>query len=223
MRVTVREAAALLNAAEAKVYAWIESGDLPAYRINDQYRINRSELLDWATERNLPVAPALFHEGDEDERIPSAAESLERGGVFHDVGGTTREGVLRSILVRLKLEDEGDRETLLQLLLARDAAAVVPVGDGIAIPHVRNPIALSTGEPSLTLCFLRQPVDFAAPDGQPVFALFFLVSPTTRVHLQMLAKIAYLLRDPAFREAIQGRAPAARLIEAARNAEGAAA
>lgn len=223
MRVTVREAAALLNAREEKVYAWIESGDLPAYRIDDQYRINRSELLEWATERNLPVAPALFHEGDEDERVPSAAESLERGGVFHGVGGTTREEVLRSILALLKLEDEGDRETLLQLLLARDAAAVVPVGDGIAIPHVRNPIALSTGEPSLTLCFLRQPVDFVAPDGQPVFALFFLVSPTTRVHLQMLAKIAYLLRDPAFREAIRSRAPAARVIEVARNVEGAVA
>jgi len=223
MRVTVREAAALLKAPEARVYAWIESGDLPAYRINDQYRINRSELLEWATERNLPVAPALFHEAEEDERIPSVAESLERGGIFHDVGGTTREEVLRSIIVLLKLEDEGDRETLLQLLLARDAAAVVPVGEGIAIPHVRNPIALSTDEPSLTLCFLRQPADFAAPDGQPVFALFFLVSPTTRAHLQMLAKIAYLLRDPVFREAIRSRAPAARFIEVARIVEGAAA
>jgi PTS system nitrogen regulatory IIA component len=220
MRVTVREAAALLDAPEAKVYVWIESGDLPAHRINDEYRINRSELLEWATERNLPVAPALFHEAEEDERIPSAAGSLERGGVFHEVGGTTREEVLRSIVMLLTLEDEGDRETLLQLLLARDAGAVVPVGDGIAIPHVRNPIALSTGEPSLTLCFLRHPVDFAAPDGQAVFALFFLVSPTTRVHLQMLAKIAYLLRDPAFREAIRGRAPAARLIALARDAEG---
>jgi PTS system nitrogen regulatory IIA component len=223
MRVTVREAAALLNAPEARVYAWIESGDLPAYRINDQFRINRSELLEWATERNLPVAPALFHEAEEDERIPSVAESLERGGVFHDVGGATREQVLRSIIALLKLENEGDRETLLQLLLARDAAAVVPVGDGIAIPHVRNPIALATDEPSLTLCFLRRPVDFAAPDNQPVFALFFLVSPTTRAHLQMLAKIGYVLRLPAFREAIRGRAPADRLIEIARSAEGAAA
>jgi len=99
----------------------------------------------------------------------------------------------------------------------------VPVGDGIAIPHVRNPIALSADEPSLTLYFLRQPVDFAAADGEPVFALFFLVSPTTRAHLQMLAKIAYVLRDPGFREAIRGRAPAARLIEIARIVEGAAA
>jgi nitrogen PTS system EIIA component len=219
MRVTVREAAALLNAPEERVYEWIESGDLPAHRINDQYRINRSELLEWATARSLHVAPALFHEDDEDERIPSVAESLERGGVFHDVDGTTREEALRSIIALLKLDDEGDRETLLQLLVARGAGAVVPVGGGIAIPHVRNPIAVSPDQPSLSLCFLRQPVDFAAPDGQPVFALFFLVSPTTRVHLQMLAKIAFLLRNPAFREAIQRRESAARLIESARALE----
>ena len=219
MRLTVREAAALLKAPETKVYAWIESGELPAQRIDDQYRINRSELLEWATERSLPVAPALFHEAEEDGRIPSGAESLERGGVFHDVPGTTRNEVLRSLIALLKLEDEGDRETLLELLLARDAAAVVPVGGGIAIPHVRNPIALSTDEPFLTLFLLRHAVDFGAPDGKPVFALFFLVSPTTRVHLQMLAKVSYLLRDSAFREAIQGRAPADRLIEIARIAE----
>ena len=220
MRVTVREAAALLDAPEATVYAWIESGNLPASRINDQFRINRSELLEWATSRNLPVAPALFHEEDEDERIPSVAESLEHGGVHHDVVGSTRDEVLRSILALLELDDEGDRETLLQLLLVRDASAVVPVGDGIAIPHVRNPIALAADEPTLTLCFLRQPVDFAAPDGQPVFALFFLVSPTTRVHLQMLAKIAFLLRDPRFRDALKSRASGARLIEIARSLEG---
>jgi PTS system nitrogen regulatory IIA component len=84
---------------------------------------------------------------------------------------------------------------------------------------VRNPIVLSMGEPSLTLCFLRQPVDFAAPDGQPLFALFFLVSPTVRVHLQMLSKVAYLLRNQGFREAIRGREAAARLIFAARTIE----
>lgn len=219
MRLTVREAAALLDAPEAKVYSWIETGDLPAHRINDQFRINRTELLEWATERNLPVGPALFQDADDDARPPSVAESLERGGVFHDVGGATRVDALRSMIGLLKLEDEGDRETLLQLLLARDAAAVVPVGNGIAVPHVRNPIALSVDEPSLTLYFLREPVDFGAPDGEPVYALFFLVSPTTRLHLQMLAKVAFLLRNPAFREAIRGREPAGRLIDIARKIE----
>ena len=219
MRVTVREAAALLHAPEEKVYSWIESGDLPAHRINDQYRINRSELLEWATARKLSVDPALFHEDDEDERIPSVAESLERGGVFHDVEGTTREEALRSIIALLKLDDEGDREALLQLLLARDAAAVVPVGDGIAHPPRAEPDRPLRGRAVAVLFFLRQPVDFDAPDGKPVFALFFLVSPTTRVHLQMLAKIAFLLRDAGFREAIRGREPAARLIDSARTSK----
>lgn len=219
MRVTVREAAALLNASEPKVYDWIESGDLPAYRIADHYRINRSELLEWATRRNIPVAPALFHEAEEDERIPSVSESLERGGVFHDVAGATREEVLRAVVALLRVEEEGDRETLLNVLLARDAGAVVAVGDGIAIPHVRDPIALAAGEPSLALVFLRTPADFPAPDGKPVFALFFLVSPSTRSHLQMLAKIAYLLREPSFRGALVRRAPAEELLAIARRVE----
>jgi PTS system nitrogen regulatory IIA component len=223
MRVTVREAATLLNAPEAKVYAWIESGNLPAQRIDDQYRINRSELLEWATARNIHVAPALFHEAEEDERIPSVSESLERGGVFHDVAGATREEALRAIISKLPLDDDSDRETLLGILLARDSEAVAPVGEGIAIPHVRNPIALSTDEPSLALFFLRQPVDFGAPDRQPLFALFFLVSPTTRVHLQMLSKIAWLLRDAAFRAVIRGRESRDRVIAAARAVEEAAA
>ncbi len=219
MRVTVREAATLLNASERKVYDWIESGDLPAYRIADQYRINRSELLEWATRRNIAVAPALFHEAEEDERIPSVFESLERGGVFHGVAGATREEVLRSVVALLKIEDDRDRETLLRVLLARDAGAVVAVGDGIAIPHVRDPIALAAGEPSLALVFLETPVDFGAADGAPVCAFFFLVSPTTRAHLQMLAKIAFLLREPSFRDAVLRRAPAGEIVAAARRVE----
>ena len=42
------------------------------------------------------------------------------------------------------------------------------VGDGIAIPHVRNPIVLHVNKPLITLCFLDTPVDFGALDGLPV-------------------------------------------------------
>jgi PTS system nitrogen regulatory IIA component len=219
MRLTIREAAVLLEATEEKLYDWIESGDLPAYKMAGQYRINRSELLEWATARKMAVAPDLFHEPEEDERIPSVAESLELGGIHHGVPGGSAETALRSVIARLRLDDEGDREMLESVLLARDATAVAPVGEGIAIPHVRNPVALATDEPSLMLSFLDEPVDFGAPDGQPIFALFFLISPTTRVHLQMLAKIAYLLGQPSFRQAVRERAPAERLIEIARELE----
>ena len=218
MRLTVREVATLLNSPEETIYRWIESGEMPAYRIHDQYRINRSELLEWATSMRIPVAPELFHETDDADHIPSVSECLSRGGVFHDVPGTTRSEALSEIVRHLPL-GEGDRELLRELLLARGAAATVAVGGGIAIPHVRKPIVLAEDEPVLTLCFLKTPVDFGAPDGEPVFALFLLVCPTVRLHLQMLAKLARLLREPSFREALRTRLPGDRLVEMARRIE----
>jgi PTS system nitrogen regulatory IIA component len=218
MRLTVREVATLLNSPEETIYRWIESGEMPAYRIHDQYRINRSELLEWATAMRIPVAPELFHETDDADHIPSVSECLSRGGVFHDVPGATRSQALSEIVRHLPL-GEGDRELLRELLLARGAGATVAVGGGIAIPHVRKPIVLAEDEPVLMLCFLKTPVDFGAPDGEPVFALFLLVCPTVRLHLQMLAKLAHLLREPSFREVLRTRPSGERVVEMARRIE----
>ena len=222
MRLTVREVATLLNSSEEAVYRWIEAGELPAHRIQDQYRVNRSELLEWATARRLPVAPELFHESTGESHIPSVSESLALGAVIDDVPGATRSDVLREVVRRLPLA-KNDGELLLSLLLARGAAATVTVGGGVAIPHVRNPIVLADDGVSLSLFYLRAPVDFGAADGEPVFALFLLVCPTVRLHLQMLARLAHLLRQPLFREVLRARAPADRLLAVARRIESEAA
>jgi mannitol/fructose-specific phosphotransferase system IIA component len=50
--------------------------------------------------------------------------------------------------------DGTDRELLFRLFQAREAAASTGIGDGIAIPHVRNPIVLHVTKPLIALCFL---------------------------------------------------------------------
>ncbi len=86
------------------------------------------------------------------------------------------------------------------------------IGDGIAIPHVRNPIVLHLDEPFVTLALLRQPVEFEAIDGKPVHALFMVVSPTVPVHLRILAQLGFLLRDDELRAMIRRRASAEEII-----------
>ncbi len=56
--------------------------------------------------------------------------------------------------------------------------------------------------PTITLCFLAQPVEFGAMDGQPVGTLFTLLSPTVRAHLRMLARLSFALQQADFAEII---------------------
>ena len=80
--------------------------------------------------------------------------------------------------------------------------ASTAIGDGIAIPHARNPIVLHVAHPTITLAFLSHPVDFGALDGQPVHVLFSIVSPTNRSHLQLLSRLSFALHDSALRETV---------------------
>ena len=102
----------------------------------------------------------------------------------------------------MPLPQEVDRHLLWQMLFARESLQSTGIGDGIAIPHVRNPMVLHVPRPMITLCFLEPPVDFGALDGKPVYALFSLISPSPRVHLHLLSRLAFALHDAGFKQLI---------------------
>jgi len=222
MQLNVRDAARLLSISEKTIYRWINQGNLPAYRVNEQYRFNRAELLEWATARKIRVSPEIFEEPEEASGRPlGLVEALRTGGIFYRLEGQDRESVLRAIVDNLRLPEEVDREFLFRVLLAREALESTGVGDGIAFPHVRNPIVLHVPRPTVTLFFLERPVDFKAIDGKPVFALFTLISPAVRAHLHLLSRLAYFLRDPGFKKVILRQGSREDILDEAQRVESA--
>jgi len=139
--------------------------------------------------------------------------------VHYRVGGTDKATVLQAAVDMMKLPEEVDRNFLYQVLLAREALGSTGIGEGIAIPHVRNPIVLHLSRPTVTLCFLERPVDFGALDGQPVTTLFTLISPTVRAHLYLLSRLGFALRDARFKQAVLKQAPREEILEALREVE----
>jgi len=203
VQLVVRDVAQLFNVSEKTVYRWIDQGVLPAYRINDQYRFNRAELLEWATSRRMNVSPDIFAEPESNATpLPGLVDALQAGGIFYRIGGTDKESVLRAVVETLRLPEEVDREFLLRVLLAREALESTGIGEGIAIPHVRNPVVLHVPRPMITLCFLEQAVDFGALDGKPVQIVFSLISPTVRAHLRLLSRLSFALQDPGFKAVV---------------------
>ena len=198
MELSVRDSARLLNVSEKTIYRWIKEGKLPAYRVSEQYRFNRAELLEWATSQRINVSVEIFAEPHQGQPEHGLAESLRAGGVYYRVSGADKAGVLQEAVELMPLPEQVDRKFLLQVLLARESLGTTAIGNGIALPHVRNPVVMHVDRPMVTLCFLEQPVEFGALDGRPVHTLFTMLSPTVRSHLRILAHLSYALQQPAF-------------------------
>ncbi|MBI5723093.1 MAG: PTS sugar transporter subunit IIA [Planctomycetes bacterium] len=220
MQLTVHDAATLLSVSEKTIYRWIKQGRLPAYQINDQYRFNRAELLEWATAKRINVSPEIFAETEGNgQSMPTLSEALQGGGIHYRVGGTDKSSVLACVVDLMHLPEEVDRQYLLKVLLTRESLGSTGIGDGIAIPHVRNPIVMYIPRPTITLCFLENRIDFAAMDGKPVETLFTLISPTIRAHLGLLSKLAFALREDKFKDAVAKRGSRQELLDAVADAD----
>lgn len=220
MRLSVKDVASLLNVSEKTVYRWIKQGIIPVYRVNEQLRFNRAELLEWATSQRIQVSPEIFLEDEISKGpLPSLSEALKAGGVAYRIGGDDKPSVLHALVEVLNLPEEVDREFLYQVLLARETLGSTGIGDGIAIPHVRNPVVLHISRPTITLCFLEHPIDFRAIDGQPVNTLFTLISPTVRAHLHLLSRLSFVLQNQEFKAVLKQQASRDDLMEAVARAE----
>ena len=221
MQLTVRQAAAYFGVDDQTVRKWIAERGLPVHRANERLHLNAIEVWEWAIERGVRVSRRLLEDARrKPEHAPPLSGLLERGGVHRNVGaeGGKRE-VLADVVAQLPLPAEVDRDFLLTVLEAREAMGSTGIGDGIAIPHVRNPILLHVTRPFVSLFLLDHPVDFEAIDGRPVHALFVVVAPSVPVHLQVLAHLGHALRDPALRGLLAERAPGDRILGRIRELE----
>lgn len=203
MQLTVRDVSKLLNVSERTVYRWIEKKMIPAYRIHDQYRFNRSEIAEWVAANKIIASPDIFSEQhDTAEQMPGLAKVLRAGGIHYRVEGKDKKTLLRSAVNLMQLPDDVDKQILLDAILSREELGSTGIGEGVAIPHARYPIVTHISESIVSLCFLENAIDFGALDGKPVYCLFTLISPTIRSHLKMLSWIAFVLKDPAVKKAV---------------------
>jgi len=220
LQLNVRDVAGIFNISEKTVFRWIKHRNLPVYHVDEAYRFSRSELLEWASVTQTDVTSEIINAPDEDPLLmPRIDEALQAGGVNYGVSGTDKASVLDSVVQTLKLPKETGRSFLYQVLLARESLGSTGIGDGIAIPHVRNPIVLHIPSSMISLCYLEHAVDFGALDGQPVSILFTLISPTVRTHLNLLSKLSFALSDAQFKTIIKQQASRTEIFAEARRIE----
>ena len=94
-----------------------------------------------------------------------------------------------------------DKEQYTKDVFTREASGTTGLGDGIATPHAK-----STGVKAAGLAAMTVPagMDFAAMDGNPSRLFFMIAAPDSAndEHLAILSKLATMIMDPDFKEAL---------------------
>lgn len=109
-----------------------------------------------------------------------------------------------------------DPEDALKRLLDRERTMSTGMGGGVAVPHAK-----SAQCKSMVVAMGRVPdgVDFRAIDGKPVHIVFMLLGPpdSTRMHVDLLARIAYLVKNRTFLDTIQMATDPKEVLDAIRS------
>ena len=94
-----------------------------------------------------------------------------------------------------------DKEQYVKDVLIREESGTTGLGDGIATPHAKSDGVKAPGLAAMTV---PDGMDFAAMDGNPSRLFFMIAAPNgaNDEHLAILSKLATMIMDPDFKEAL---------------------
>lgn len=127
-------------------------------------------------------------------------EIIEENNIIPELKAKDKKGVLEELAgVISRHESSIDKGALVKVLVERERLGSTGIGDGVAIPHGKMN---GVSRPIISFGRSRQGLDFDSMDGQPTHLFFLLIAPedSSSVHLQVLAKIAKILKNRDFRK-----------------------
>jgi len=128
------------------------------------------------------------------------SEIIKIDNIIPELRAKDKKGVLGELAEVISSHDPSiDKEMLVKVLVEREQLGSTGIGDGVAIPHGK---LNSVGHPIVSFGRSKGGLDFDSMDGQPAYLFFLLLAPenSSGVHLQVLTKIAKMLKKSAFRK-----------------------
>jgi nitrogen PTS system EIIA component len=144
------------------------------------------------------------------------SEILSSERINVDVAAASRDAVFAHVGALFQQHCGLQAKKVVDALSQREKLGSTGLGMGVAIPHQR---VKGLKETQGAFIRLSQPIDFDAPDGYPVNLLFIMLAPeqANESHLRLLAELAQMFSDKAFRETLCTASDAMSVAEAFKN------
>jgi len=123
------------------------------------------------------------------------SQILSPAATFCSLNLSSKKKVIEKISEVMAETIDCPAQDIFESLFAREKLGTTALGHGIAIPHGR---VEACTQATAVFILLDQPVDYDAPDGQPVDIVFSILVPeqADNEQLRCLAEIAKVLSEP---------------------------
>ena len=217
MYLNVVQLAESFGVEESVIESWVRHEGLPHVPERGRLLFDRAQVAAWAAQRGLASKVGFLAPERSRGRPGRRLEPLLRiGGIHRDVGAAELSGVLERVVGLLPGATPAVRQLLVQRVRASDGITWAPIGRGLALPHLRTPVALGPDSGILALLFLKDPLTSGepAPDREPIRRLLFFVAPSPRAHLELLAQLSETLTRGDLHRLLLRAAPDAEIFAA---------
>lgn len=191
---TIKEVADYLNVAEKTVSRMIGRGELPSVKVGGQWRFSPERIRAWL--ERLESQPDSVRDllRGEPSAVPFdrliTRDHITVGLVAHGSGA-----VLDHLAGELsRFYPDIDPGEYARSLREREQLASTALGNGIAVPHIRSIENNPPGSLDLFIAITHEPVEFG---GYPCSVFCLVCTDDLVLHLRLIQKIGYALRDTA--------------------------
>ena len=222
MFLNVIQLAESLGVEENIVEGWIRNEGLPHVTDRGRLLFDRTQVVSWAESHGLAAKVGfLAPEPSQIQGGKKLETMLRTGGIWRDVPAASILNLFADIVAKLPGATAPVRQMLQQRLRTPNGISWALVGGGLALPHLRTPIALGRDAGIIAIVLLRDAlaVNEPAPDEKPITRLLFFVAPSPRAHLEMLAQLSTALLRGNLQKLMNESAPDDKLFAAIAAAE----
>ena len=207
---------------EHVVEGWVRNEGLPSVPDRGRLLFDRGQVVEWAAEHGLASKAGFLASSRPSAGSTGKLETLLRtGGIWRDVAAVNVTEVLERVIAKLPGTTPAIRTLLAQRVRADDSVNWAPIGNGLALPHLRSPVALGHDAGIIALLMLRDvlPLTEPPPDNIAVTRLLFFIAPSPRVHLELLAQFSVALTRGGLSRVVLEAAPDERIFASLATAE----
>lgn len=206
---TVKDLAQQIGRDAREIEKLVQRGRIPGRKIGGEWQFHPQEVTRWL-ETEIPEASAIELVAIEAGQTPSGETDLFRLTNYISVDtiavpleARTKRSVLETLLeVAGRTWQVWAPARILEAILERENALPTSLGNGIAVPHPRNPMPDDLGQTVVSFGRTYSAIPFGGSGHSMVNLFFMVLSRDTPTHLRILARLGRMIQVEGFTDTL---------------------